>query len=396
MKKKVAYILDIFPTVSETFIINEIVAVEKLGLEIVIFSRKKPVGEVPHEEAGRLARRTTYFPDPENITFIQSCGDHLRLLLANPRGYIKTFLLAVKNKKAGLLWFLKIAGSYALLAGKHKPDHIHAHFASLAGEYTMLISMLLGIPYTFTAHGWHDIFEYPPDDFRERALRAKKVITVSQYNRNHICSEFAVPQEKISVIHCGINPQLFWTNRRTTNDGIRVLSIARLHPIKGVEYLISACKILKERNIRFTCHIVGDGELKGPLEDLIEQSGLRHIVHLEGAQSAEEVRRQLAQADVYVNSSLCEGLSVSIMEAMASELPVIASNVTGIAELIEDNVNGYLVEPKNAATLADAIEKCVNDPHKRGAMGKISRKRIETDFALEPEVKKLIHEWNHA
>ncbi len=393
MVKKVAYILDIFPTVSETFIINEIVTVEKLGLETVIFSRKKPAGKVPHEEADRLGRQTTYFPEPKSISFIQSCGDHLRLLRKAPSRYIKTLLFSFQNNQEGLLWFFKIAGSYALLVEKHKPDHIHAHFASLAGEYAMLISMLLDIPYTFTAHGWHDIFEYPPEDFRERALQAKKVITVSQYNKNYMAEKFAIAPEKIEVIHCGIKPELFNAGGRSGNAQPRILSIARLHPIKGVEYLIRACKILKDKNIRFSCHIIGDGELREECDNLIEQMGLHGAVRLEGAQPAEEVRRQLAVSDIYVNSSLCEGLSVSIMEAMASDLAVVASNVTGIAELIEDGVNGYLVEPKNAAALAEAMERCINDPKKRAGMGRISRKRIETDFALETEVRKLIHEF---
>lgn len=393
MVKKVAYILDIFPTVSETFIINEILTVEKLGMETVIFSRKTPAGEVPHEEADRLARQTTYFPDPKSITFIQSCGAHLRLLKKAPSRYIKTLSFAVKNNRSGLLWFFKIAGSYALLVEKHKPDHIHAHFASLAGEYAMLISMLLDIPYTFTAHGWHDIFEYPPQDFHERGMRAQKVVTVSQYNKDYMTQKFGIPAEKISVIHCGIKPELFNAGGRGGNLQPRILSISRLHPIKGVEYLIKACKILKEKNIRFTCHIIGDGELKESLDDLVEQMGLHGIVVLEGAQPSDEVRRWLAASDIYVNFSLCEGLSVSIMEAMASELAVVASNVTGVAELIEDGVNGYLVEPKDAAALAAAIERCIRDPQKRAEMGRISRRRIETDFALEAEVKKLIHEF---
>lgn len=395
MNKKVAYILDIFPTVSETFIINEIVTVEKLGLETVIFSRKKPVGEVPHEDAGRLARQTTYFPDPKSITFIQSCGDHLRLLKKAPSRYIKTFLFSVQNNKGGLLWFFKIAGSYALLVEKHKPDHIHAHFVSLAGEYAMLVSMLLDIPYTFTAHGWHDIFEYPPHDFHQRGIHAQKVITVSQYNKDHMVQKFGIPERKISVIHCGIRPELFTTNGRAEGRELRILSIARLHPIKGVEYLVKACGVLKEWETPFTCHIIGDGELRESITRLIGKLGLSQEVFLEGAQPAEEVRRQLALADVYVNSSLCEGLSVSIMEAMAARLPVVATRVTGIAELIEDKVNGYLVEPKDETELAAALQRVVLDPEQGKKMGELNRKRIETDFALEAEVKKLVYEWSH-
>lgn len=387
--KKIAYILDIFPTISETFIINEILAARKAGTEIVIFARKKPKDSLQHTGVFKEFPDVRYFKDPYAITPLEWIKAHAILFLQNPVTYLQTLTFSLARRKQGLLWFFKIVGCYALQIQKKRPQHLHAHFASVAGEYAMLISKILRLPYTFTAHGWHDIFEYPPQDFRERALQAKKVITVSQYNKNYMAEKFAIPPEKIEVIHCGIKPELFSANGRSGNTQARILSIARLHPIKGVEYLIEACKILKEKNIPFLCHIIGDGELKEFLEDRIEQMGLHGTVVLEGAQPAEEVRRQLAASDIYVNSSLCEGLSVSIMEAMASALPVVASNVTGVAELIEDGVNGYLVEPKNAAALAGAIERCIRDPQKRAAMGRLSRKRVEEHFALETEVKKL-------
>ncbi len=391
--KKVAYILDIFPTVSETFIINEILAARKGGAEIVIFSRKKPKDGIQHAGISQEFPDVRYFKDPYAVTPLEWIRAHVILFLKNPLAYVPALIFSCARRKHGLLWFFKIAGCYALQIQNEHPRHLHAHFASVAGAYAMLISKILRLPYTFTAHGWHDIFEYPPEDFRERALQAKKVITVSQYNKNYMAEKFAIAPEKIEVIHCGIKPELFSAGGRSGNAQPRILSIARLHPIKGVEYLIRACKVLKEKNIRFTCHIIGDGELKEPLEDLIEALGLHGIVLLEGAQPAEEVRRQLAVSDIYVNSSLCEGLSVSIMEAMACELAVVASDVTGVAELIEDGRNGYLVEPKNAAALAGAIERCVRDPQKRAEMGRMSRKKIEEHFALETEVKKLTDVW---
>lgn len=390
---KVAYILDIFPTISETFIINEILAARKAGAEIVVFARKKPKDGIQHADISKKFPDVLYFQDPYAVTPLEWIKAHGILFLQHPLNHLQTLTFSWARRKQGMLWFFKIAGCYALQIQKERPQHLHAHFASVAGEYAMLISKMLRLPYTFTAHGWHDIFEYPPEDFRERALQAKKVITVSQYNKNYMAEKFAIPSEKIEIIHCGIKPELFNANGRSGNAQPRILSIARLHPIKGVEYLIEACKILKEKNIPFICHIIGDGELKESLKDRIEQMGLHRIVVLEGAQPAEEVRRQLAASDIYVNSSLCEGLSVSIMEAMASELAVVASNVTGVAELIEDGVNGYLVEQKNAAALAGAIERCIRDPQKRAEMGRISRKKIEEHFSLEKEVKKLTDVW---
>lgn len=393
MIKKVVYILDIFPAISETFILNEIKTVQKFGAQVCVFSRKASQDDLIHSGAEEFQDKIQYLDDPESISLKKIVSNHIILFVKHPISYLRTFIYAIRHRKEDMFWYFKISGCYAILVERENPSHIHAHFASLAGEFAMFISMILNVPYTFTAHGWHDIYKFPPLDFSKRAKEAKRVITVSQYNKNYIAKKYAIPPEKIDVIHCGIKPELFHHNGRNVNKTIRILSVSRLHPIKGVAHLVRACRFLKDKQIDFLCSIIGEGELRKEITDLIGELGLENQVKLEGAKTAGEVRDYYARSDIYVNSSLCEGLSVSIMEAMSSRLPVVATNVTGIVELIEHTKNGYLVQPEDARALAKSIEQLIHDEQKRIHFGEVSYKKIQSDFTLEKEVQKLMDVW---
>ena len=392
--KRVVYLLDIFPTVSETFILNEILTVTDRNIDVTIFARHFPREEALHRDAGPLKNKTKYLVKPREISLGKILKAHLYLLCVRPVPYLKTLWFAYGKKKQGLLWYFKIAGYYAPLIARERPDHIHSHFASLAGEYAMLVSMILRIPYTFTAHGWHDIYAYPPADFYDRAMQAHKVVTVSYYNARYISEKFSIPPEKIAVVHCGVQweiytPKVFFPGEKP----LKILSVARLHPIKGVEYLIKACKILKDKSVDFVCSIVGDGEDRLAMTQLIRELDLSAHVRLDGALPMEEVRRRYSQSDIYVQSSLCEGLPVAVMEAMASRLAIVASNVTGMPELIENDTNGYLVEAKDAAGLAEAMERLASNPQARATIGERNAQKIKNNFSIEEEVQKLIHVW---
>lgn len=390
--KKVVYLLDIFPTVSETFILNEILAVTEKNIDVAIFSRRAPQERSFHPRAGRLRLKTRYLTDPSQLSRSVLLRSHLSLFLRYPVSYLKTLIFALRHRR-DLGWYFKAAGCYALQIARERPDHIHSHFASLANGFAMLVSMILRVPYTFTAHGWHDIFHNPPADFYHRAAAAKKVITVSRYNKNYLSEHFAIPETKIEVVHCGIKTEMFSSSKKSSGP-VQILSVSRLHPIKGVEHLIRACRILKDRGFAFHCTIVGDGEQYAEMNDLIRSLQLEGDVELAGAKTEEEVRRYYSAAHIYVNSSLCEGLSVSIMEAMASGLPVVASEVTGVGELIEPGVNGRLVPPGEPEPLADAVMALGQALSQFREMGVRNSAKIRQDFYLDTEVEKLVNIWS--
>lgn len=388
-----AYLLDSFPRLSETFIINEILEVKRQGLEVKIFARRKIDDGVSHRGGQLLAQETHYLPPLEGVNKIRIYLFHLYFLLRFPLSYIRTFLFALRRRKKGTLWFLKMAVIYALPISKSKPDHIHSHFAGVASEYAMLISMLLNIPYTFTAHGYYDIYEEPSEDFEDRGKIAKKVITISEYNKKYIHKAFHIPLEKIEVIHCGVNSNFLSSQEKKLHKDSTILSVARLHPVKGLEYLIRACKILKEKRNHFKCLIVGDGEERAKLERLTEDLQLKDFVFLEGAKAHEEVENYYAWAKVFVQPSLQETMGVAAMEAMAHGIPVIATDVYGVPELIQHGGNGYLVKPKDPEGIARYLEILLSNDEQCRRLGHNGLRKIREDFNLQKEVSKLIKIW---
>lgn len=392
--KRVAYLLDVFPQTSETFIINEIAEVKTKGIEVKIFSRKKPKECTCHEKAKTLAKGIYYFSEKNLSNSAKAFSLHLYFLFSSPKRYIKTFIFALKRRRNGLLWYFKQSVVYAYPIKKSKADHIHSHYSTNASEYAMLISMLLGIPFTFTAHGWWDIYTYPPADFYDRGQWAKKVITVSEYNKDYIHRTFKIPREKVEVIHCGIDTSFFTPIKKPQpkKDNI-ILSVGRLSSVKGFAYLTFACSILKQRRNSFHCMIIGEGEERHELEELIRIHGLDEVVQLLGAKPQSEIIKYHQRARLFVLPSVFESMGVATMEAMACGLPVIATEVWGVPELVEDGKNGFLVPPKDPEALAEKMERLLLDPDLCQRFGREGRKKVEREFNLKTEVNKLIKIW---
>ena len=388
--KKVAYLLNVFPQLSETFILNEIRQLMDNGVEVIIFSRRKPKEKKQHPKAKELAGRVLYLSE-DDVSTLKKVWLHFYFLLISPIRYLKTFLFSYKKRTDSTLWTFKQSVIYAREVKRVGAQHIHSHYAaSISTKYAMLVSMLTGIPYTFTAHGWYDIFTYPPQDFGLRAEKAKAVVTVSSFNKDCIHQRFKVPLEKIKVIHCGVDVSYFTPNTRERD---LILSVARLHPVKGLRYLIEACYIVKKRGLDFRCIIVGEGSEERNLRKLLSERGLDGNIELVGAKIQDEILKYYHKAKMLILPSIAEGLPVTLMEAMACKVPVIATRVCGIPELVEDGVNGFLVPPKDPQKLADAIEILLKDPELCRRFGEEGRRKVEREFNLEKQVRKLIELW---
>jgi len=389
--KKVAYLLDVFPQLTETFFLNEIAQLIDNDVEVVIFSRRKPEERKQQPKAKELAGRVLYLSE-DSVPMLRKTWLHLYFLVISPVRYLKTLLFSYKRKADGTLWNFKQSVIYAREIKRVGAQHIHSHHAtSTATKYAMLVSMLTGIPYTFTAHGWYDIFTSPPPDFDLRAEKAKVVITVSEFNKDYINRRFKVPLEKIRAIHCGVDLTFFNSDGNEGKDFI--LSVARLHPVKGLRYLVEACDILKERGLQFKCIIVGEGPERESLRALISELKLDGHVKLVGSKTCNELLNYYRHAKVFVLPSVYEAMGVATMEAMACKVPVVATKVWGVPELVEDGVNGFLVPPKDPQKLADAIEILLKDPELCRRFGEEGRRKVEREFNLEKQVKKLIELW---
>jgi colanic acid/amylovoran biosynthesis glycosyltransferase len=171
--------------------------------------------------------------------------------------------------------------------------------------------------------------------------------------------------------------------------------VASFDEVKGHRYLIEACQILRDRGIGFVCHLVGDGPLRREIEEWIEQAKLDRHVRVHGAQPRPEVARILADADAAVLASYLtkqgkrEGIPVALMEGMGAGLPVVASDISGIPELVEHGRTGLLFPPQNSTALADALQQLAHDPQLRECMGRAGRERVLRDFDLRTNAANL-------
>jgi len=394
---KVAYLLDVFPTLSETFILNEIIELKRQSVDISVFSLKKPNEDVIHKEAEDLARETCYIRNLLNsgkfrrlYTYLYA---HLYFLISSPLRYLKAFWFAY-TKGVGVF---KSVAYYALVLREFEIGHIHTHFAALASEYAMLISMISGIPYSFTPHAY-DIF-INPRLVREKVDLAEFVISKTEYNKRFLKEKYpGIEGDKIHVIHYGIDLERF--NPRGSDAGGRspftILSVARLVEKKGHRYLLEACGILAKRGISdFVCKIIGDGPLRRDLEELALSLGLSENVRFMGALPSDKVLLILKKSDLFVlpcvvaKNGDMDGMPNALIEAMALGKPVISTYVSGIPELIKDG-SGILVPPEDSGALALALEEIyLMIPEARMAMGQKGYEIVEREFDIRKEVKKI-------
>lgn len=277
-----------------------------------------------------------------------------------------------------------------------KVQHVHAHFATHPAVAGLIIERLTGIPYSFTVHG--------SDLHVDRRMLCKKVeaasfaAAVSVYNKNVMVRECGQGVfDKIHVVHCGVDTE-FWraTENAPARQNFQIVCVASFEEVKGHTVLIEACKTLAARGIGFTCHLVGEGPLKHAIEERIAGYGFGKQVRLHGALPRTGVRDLLADADVFVLASVPtkegkrEGIPVVLMEAMSCGLPIVASDLSGIPELVLNQESGILVPPADDQGLADALETLYKDPELRVNMARAGRQRIVNEFSLEGTVLKLL------
>lgn len=399
---KIAYLLDIFPTLSETFILNEILELKKDGLDIATFSLSTPNEGVIHKEAEELAKETYYFDEFSKLSvFKKACSYlyvHLYFFITNPFKYLKALCFAYTiDKHKYIFSTFRVAAYVAFILRNSKPDHIHAHFAHTASEYAMLTSMLCSIPYSFTVHA-HDLFKNIKL-LREKVDFATFVLSKTDYNKRFIKEKCrGIDENKIHVIHYGLNLERFAPSEYngSRKQPFTILSVSRLVEKKGHKYLLEACNILTKRGISdFICKIIGDGSLKKDLEELTIKYGLTNIVQFVGAYPSDEVIISLKEADLFVLPCIVakdgdmDGMPNALIEAMALAKPVISTHISGIPELIKDGA-GILVPPADSESLAQAIEEIYSMEVKgRERMGQRGHEIVEMEFDIERESKKI-------
>lgn len=391
---KIAYYLYLFPKISESFILNEIVNLIRKGHNVHIFSIYEPQEDIMHEEiaAYNILERTHYF----KLQYIFKVN-LLKFLIC----FLKYCHLDASNFKISRQWLKKIIrlAYFAVVMDRIGIDLIHDHFANI-GMDARNLSKMLSRPYTITTHAF-DIYQSPNEDELRKILDdANSVITISEYNKKYLVNEIGV-KNQIEIIRCGIDLKKFnIINKQKSNERIRLFTTARLVEKKGMEYLIRAMPTVKKAIPNCELIIVGSGQLRLSLNRLIAELDAGKYIQLIGNVTDMKLLQFFQYADIFIlpciiaNDGDRDGIPVVLMEAMAMGLPVISTNVSGIPELIENGVSGVLVPPNNKNAIADAIINICLNKDLRIEMGKNGRKKIENEFNITYEIEKLIKVFN--
>lgn len=397
---KIAYIMSRFPHLPETFILREMTALAESGWQISLYPLILQEQEIVHPEA------KSWLAQAKNLPFLS--WDVLvangRYLKQNPVRFISVWIRTLKENWQSFNFFLRAlallpkAAYAAHLMQQEGIDHIHAHYASHPALVAWIIHQLTGIPYSMTVHA-HDIF------VRTAMLKTKLqdvtfVAAISEFNREYLANLLGDwVCDKIHIVHCGILPENYHphTNELRSDQPIEIISIGSLQPYKGQKYLIEACAYLREQGIPFRCRIIGEGEERDNLEQQISEHQLGSQVKLLGAKTQEEVATLLRTAHCYIQPSIItetgkmEGIPVSIMEALACDLPVVATQLSGIPELVRADETGYLVPSADASALAAAIIQIYRNYGLAKQLATNGRRLVLQEFELTGNVNRLSH-----
>jgi colanic acid/amylovoran biosynthesis glycosyltransferase len=379
---KVGYVLKRYPRYSETFVVNEILAHEAAATEIEIFSLC-PVIETHFQDLISRVRAPVHAVQhvPPKLT-------ELPCLLADAQRKLPN--LADVLAECGSLdgHDLTRAIAIALAVRARGITHLHAHFGTLATTIARLAARLAGIGYSFTAHAKDIYFDYAePVSLATKIADAGAVITVSDYNRRYLETTFPFGRGRIHRLYNGLDLDRFSFGETGQGDP-RVLAVGRLVEKKGFDVLIDALALLRDDGVSFTAEMVGDGPDGPMLMDMIGRRRLADRVRLSGPKPQAAVMTALREATVFAAPCVVgedgnrDGLPTVLLEAMSVGLPVVATDVTGIPELVRHEETGIIVPQRDARALAEALAFLLANSSPRRTMARAARRLVEAEFDI--------------
>ncbi|BAZ43138.1 putative glycosyltransferase [Chondrocystis sp. NIES-4102] len=397
----IAYLAPEIPSVSGTFVYKEILALEKKGIKIIPISVHKITSvELNDPQVRTLSERTEYLYQQSLITALFTS---LFIFINRPKSYFNTLLMVladinnvgiVEIKSWKLLYQFLYSSIVAKAILKNSCQYMHIHFAHFPTQIGMYASALTGIPFSFTCHA-NDIFE---NKFllKEKAERAKAVITISEYNYKYLLN-LGISVDKLKVVRCGIDTcDRDFITKSEIKFPLKIGSLGRLIEKKGMDDLILACSKLHQQNLDFQLEIGGDGPLNNRLQELIKTHDLSSNVVLKGAIPNDRVYDWFSSLDVFVlackqnSQGDRDGIPVVLMEAMYVGIPVISTSISGIPELIQDGKSGFLAQPNDPESLAQTLNDFVQQAHSISEITKGAREKVLKEFELDSNVEQLL------
>jgi colanic acid/amylovoran biosynthesis glycosyltransferase len=363
----IAYLTSVYARASDTFIRGEVAELRALGFTVHTFSIRRPEPKELVSEEIRREHAATEFVLEAGVARL-ALG-WLRALLRSPRRMLAAGRLAARIGTPGLkgrLWPLAYLLEAAYLAERLRAkavEHLHNHIGEGSASVAMLASVLAGIPFSLTIHGPGEFDRPTLLALDEKLHRASFTATVSEFTRSQLYRwSNRADWPRIHVIHCGLDATFLDAGPRAIPETQRLVCVGRLAEQKGPLLLVEAAGRLAAEGLMFELVLVGDGPLRKPIEQRIEQLGLQKHVRLAGWQEAVAVREEILRARALVLPSFAEGLPVVLMEALALGRPVISTYVAGIPELVVPGVCGWLVPAGSVEALAAAMHDALLAP----------------------------------
>ncbi len=398
-RPRVLYFAAEYPRATDTFIQREIAAVRSAGLDVESSAIRRPGDEHMVGEEQRGERERTHYILPPSIGGLAKA--HLGLLTRSPRRFFSSARLAATTKRAGLrgglyqAFYFAEAGILADRIRRERFDHVHSHLADVSTSVAMLAASLAGVPFSFTLHGPGVFFDAHVWRLDAKIERAAFVSCISWFARSQAqLLSSSDSAEKLHIIHCGVDPARYVdrsASKEPDNESgeVRLAFVARLDHVKGVGELLEAVAELADEHPGLRLDVAGDGPGRAQFEDLAGSLGIADRVTFHGYVNQTAVSELLAAADVYVLPSFAEGVPVGLMEAQASGLPVIATQVGGVSELVIDKETGFVCRPGDREQLARRISMLIADSTLRRRMGTAGRARVIVDFDSAAEGRRL-------
>lgn len=390
---RLAYLLSQYPTVNHTYLLREIGVLRELGFEIHVISVRQSDRTPDKLTAEELAEwRQTFTVLGAGIGMVLAA--HAKTILGHPLRYLAGLWTAIRLSGSNLRNMISnvIYFGESVVAGYHMTRnglrHLHTHYAS---TLALLIARTFPLTFSATIHGSGEFDDVIGFHMAEKLAAAQFVCVISSYGRSQVMKA-SDPQywRKIEIAPLGVDCGVFTPRvHRPRPEIFQILCVGSLEAPKGLSILIAAIDLLVAQGRHLRLRLVGDGSQRQNLEQDIATRQLRDHVTLDGACGNERVREIYKETDLFALASFAEGIPVVLMEAMAMEIPCVATWITGIPELIRHGVDGWLVPPGDEESLATAVARLMDDAELRERLGKSARLRVKQNYDLATNVGRL-------
>jgi glycosyltransferase involved in cell wall biosynthesis len=392
---KIGYLISQYPAVNHTYILREVLSLRRRGVEVLPVSVRRPdraAAALSEEEAAEAQQTFSVLGAGAGYAF----AINLRVLMRHPIRYIRGlgYAWALTRGTPRLMLSYTVYFFEAVVAGHYFTSrgvqNVHTHFASTV---LLLLSKVFPIRYSMTLHGSGEFVNVAEFHLAEKVRQAQFVITISHFGRSQVLNASDLTQwRKVFVVPLGVDTEEYAPappRPRAAGAPLRLISVGHLSRVKGFPILIEAVHMLRRqgRNVELT--LVGEGSCRFELEALVTALALGECVRIVGACNHDRIPQYLAGSDVFVLSSFLEGIPVVLMEAMAMELPCVATRITGIPEIIDDGIDGLLVPPASAEGIAEKIGQLVDDESLARRLAVAGRAKVLARYELHRNADRL-------